>query len=467
MSFTELSFLTIFLPAALIGSRVPGKQIRETVLLLVSLIFYSLGCLSFLPLLLFSVAVNLLLGRAMAGMEKKRTRTLLFAGGLVFDVLVLAFFKYLPYLAGLPFLSGLMGAGDQAVLLPLGISFYTFKAISYLADIYRGRITPQGTGIRDALYLCFFPQIQSGPLARYGDFESAPSFDLFSEGTYRFMTGFAKKVLLADVLAKITGEIYGSPVERIGIRFAWLGAVCYALQLYYDFSGYSDMAIGISAMLGYPCPENFRYPYMAASFSEFWRRWHITLGAWFRDYVYIPLGGSRVKSRKRHLLNLLAVWLLTGIWHGSGWNFLIWGLSYFLLISAEKLLGLPGRIKSRLLCLLYRIFTLVMVVILWVPFRAGSPSFALGFVHRMFSFGSLQQEEARALFLLKDYWVFILGAVFFSFPFVPLLEKKISSRKAAFYLFETVLMALTAFFFVWGLSLVVQGAYNPFAYANF
>lgn len=467
MSFTELRFLTIFLPAALLGAHIPWKRCRETALLAVSLIFYAMGDLRFLPLLLASAMINVMTGRKMAAAGNKGCRIILFTAVAALDLLVLVFFKYGGFFSGLPVLSSFYGDAGTAAVLPLGISFYTFRAVSYLTDIYTGKTGLSKNISRDFLYLCFFAQIQSGPLARYEDFESRTSFDLFSEGVYRFMTGFAKKVLLADVLAKITGEIYSSPVERIGIRLAWLGAVCYALQLYYDFSGYSDMAVGISAMLGFQCPENFRYPYMTASFSEFWRRWHITLGRWFRDYVYIPLGGSRVKSRRRHLFNLLIVWTLTGIWHGSTWNFLVWGFAYFVLISLEKSLDLPGRLHGPVSRMIYRLFVLIMVVVLWVPFRAGSLTFAWKFVLQMFSPGSLAVPEPRTVFLLKDYWSFILAAIVLCFPLVPAIEKKVSGNKAAFYLFETLLMALTAFFFVWGLSQVVAGAYNPFAYANF
>ncbi len=362
MAFTDLFFLFSFLPVSLAAYYFAKENIREYVLLAVSLVFYACGSFAHLGLFCGAVAVNILLGQLLsascpggasesAARNRLLRKALLFTG-VLFDVSLLVFYKYIRTDTG----------------LPLGISFFTFKALSYLADTYAGRAGEGNHPVRAALYLSFFPQVQSGPLSRYRDMQRKGS--LFSEGACQFIHGFAKKALLADSLGHIPAETFAARPDSMSTAYAWLGAVCYSLQLYYDFSGYSDMAAGISKMFGYSCPRNFQYPYLADSVAAFWRKWHMTLGAWFRDYIYLPLGGSRVSSKGLLYRNLFAVWMLTGIWHGAGWKFVFWGFVYFLCIAFEKTKGLPQTIHSRPGRALYRILTLLIVVFQWVIFRS-------------------------------------------------------------------------------------------------
>lgn len=287
------------------------------------------------------------------------------------------------------------------------------------------------------------------------------SWDKFSSGATRFIIGFNKKILLANTLCEIADAVYASDLSMLSARYAWLGAVCYSLQLYYDFSGYSDMAVGLSRMFGYDCPENFHDPYMTKSVSEFWRRWHMTLGSWFRDYIYIPLGGSRVKSRRRLYLNLLAVWLLTGLWHGADWTFVVWGLFYFLLIAFEKTTGLPKRISNKGMKVVYRIFTLLFINFMWVIFRAENISAAVTFLTHMFVGAVNPVQDARVLFLLKDNLVFVLAAVLFCMPVGSWVRKWMQAYGLHPF------AAVHLFLFLWAVSYVVAGANNPFTYANF
>ena len=355
--------------------------------------------------------------------------------------------------------------------LPLGISFFTFKSISYLVDVYRKKAALTDNPLHDALYLSFFAQIQSGPLSRYHDMtqfnQKKIDFDLFSDGVYRFLAGFSKKILISNVLSNITTEIFKAPFENFSTSYAWLGAVCYSLQLFFDFSGYSDMAIGITQMFGYKCPENFDYPYMTDSVSKFWRRWHITLSEWFRDYIYIPLGGSRNKRKWRVYVNLFVVWLLTGIWHGAAWNFVVWGLGYFVVISLERIFELPGRLKSKLGKILYRICSLLFINFQWVLFRSESLLSGLRYIKRMILPYTNEVANMRTLFLIKDYWFFIVLAIVLSTPIVSKLGCKLEKNKIVHTIYEILIALLVIGGFIWSISFVVAGQNNPFAYADF
>jgi alginate O-acetyltransferase complex protein AlgI len=297
-----------------------NDNLKEYVLLGFSLLFYAVGSLNFILLFVIVILFTICTGRMMNKVKKPYMRKLLLLPGIAVPMITLIYFKYHGFM-----ISTLFGSQDdsgvmQSVLIPLGISFFTFKIISYLCDIYRGNAVLHANPIHDALYLSIFTQIQSGPLTRYPDFQlleqsNEPKFrfDNFSDGVFRFLIGFNKKILLADTLAKITAEVFATPVTDYSISYAWLGSICFSLQIYYDFSAYSDMAIGLTKMFGFKCAENFHFPYMTESVTKFWRRWHISLSQWFRDYVYIPLGGSRSKQKIRVYFNLLIVWILTGI----------------------------------------------------------------------------------------------------------------------------------------------------------
>lgn len=475
MATTSISFVFMFLPIALAIYYLVREEAREYVLLFLSIIFYACGSLKYTSLFIISIIITILLGRTIAqNIENKKWNKILLIIGIVYNVSILGYYKYYDF--ALSTYANVAGTvvGLKNLALPLGISFFTFKAISYLVDVYSEKVVLDASPVHDALYLSFFGQVVSGPLSRYNDMKNISitlkckneRYDLFAEGVYRFMVGFNKKVLLADGLSNITNEIFAAPFENFSVAYAWLGAICYALQLFFDFAGYSDMAIGITKMFGYNCPENFYYPYMAESVSKFWRRWHITLGAWFRDYIYIPAGGSRV-GKLRLVCNLLMVWVLTGIWHGSTWNFVFWGLGYFAVITFEKITGLPEKITSKVGQAIYRIAMLSFVICQWVIFRFDSLLNDLRFIKRMFFCEANPLADSRTLFLIKDYFVFILGAVILSFPIVPWMEKKWESNEKVFSRMQTIMMIMVAVLFIWALSFVVSGLNNPFAYANF
>lgn len=468
MSITSMLFLFMFLPLTLSIYYMVNVKAKEYVLLVVSMLFYAVCSLKYFIIFLCATFLTVVIGRCINAFSSKILRRLLLVAGIFMNVGLLIYYKYADFIIvsfNQIFHSDLV---MRNLLLPLGISFFTFKAISYLADIYKKQVVLDENPIHDALYLSFFAQIQSGPLVRYSEMRiEGETKALFSDGVYRFLIGFNKKILLSNVLANVTTEVFATPFENFSTAYAWLGAICYSLQLFFDFSGYSDMAIGISEMFGYRCRENFNYPYMTESVSRFWRRWHISLSEWFRDYIYIPLGGSKNKRKLRVLFNLLVVWLFTGIWHGAAWNFVFWGLGYFVLISFEHLTKIPSRFESKAGKIIYRIFTLLFIICQWVMFRADSVATGLNYIKRMFVFETTALANSRALFLLKEYFVFIVFAIILCFPIVPWISKKLENKGKKTVIFEFVLCGVILGLFCLSLSFVIAGQNNPFAYANF
>lgn len=477
MSITDIIFVFLFLPLSLVLYYLAKEQYRKYILLAVSLIFYACGSMKYFGLMVCSVAIDIVVGWLIARFREQRAvKAVLLIAGVLYNVSILGYYKYTDFVLTTVGRLTNTAVTLRNLALPMGLSFFTFKAISYLADIYTGKIDVQKNPVYAALYLSFFAQIQSGPLSRYSDMQSISfegessegnRFDSFSEGVYRFMTGFNKKVLISNILANITAETFAVAPGNMSVSFAWLGSICYSLQLFFDFSGYSDMAIGISRMFGYKCPENFYYPYMTNSIAKFWRRWHISLGSWFRDYVYFPLGGSRVNSKLRLYLNLLAVWVLTGIWHGASWNFVFWGLGYFVLIAFEKTTGWPERFRSKAARLGYRIFTLLFINFQWVIFRTEGIKNGLRYIKCMLFCPSNPLADSRALFLLKDNLVFILAGILLCFPVMPWMEEKCSKRRGTRAVWNLAVILVTTALFLWAVSFVVSGQNNPFAYANF
>ena len=362
---------------------------------------------------------------------------------------------------------------NASIAIPIGISFFTFKSISYAVDVYRGTAAAQRNPLYYGMYISFFPQILSGPIGRYPLMEQKlldrnVTFTAFSQGLMRFVLGFNKKILLADILSNLVKITFTTRANSVGM--AWLGAICYTLQIYYDFSGYSDMAIGLAAMLGFDTEENFDYPYSSLTITEFWRRWHISLGSWFRDYVYFPLGGSKVKSKARLLFNLFAVWLLTGIWHGANWTFIIWGLMYGVIISIEKLLSIPQKLKAAkpAIRVIYRVVTLLTVVIGWVLFRSDTLAFAFHYMKTMFGLAGQPLMDGSFQFYLSDYHLYILLGILFSVPVLKWLGERIPWKKGVVFntaccIYYIVEIAL----FVVSISCLVVSSHNPFVYFNF
>lgn len=456
MIFSSAEFLFLFLICTLAGYYNPflrGRRFRNAFLLLVSLFFYAWGEPVHVLLLLSSIAVNWLLGLLAAPGRRRRRGAL--TAAVVFNLTGLFVFKYLGFICRNLLALGLPVPQVEPAL-PIGISFYSFQALSYVIDVYRGKSPPQRNILDVGLYVSFFPQLIAGPIVRYETVavelhDRRESWDSFREGVPRFIIGLGKKLILANQMAIIADNaFYGRPLSA---PMAWLGAAAYALQIYFDFSGYSDMAIGMGRMFGFHFLENFNRPYLARSITDFWRRWHISLSSWFRDYVYIPLGGSRVGPR-RHLFNLFVVWLLTGIWHGANWTFLLWGLGYFLLLMAEKY----GRLDRRL-GPLSRPFTLLCVLLLWVLFRADSLAEVGRYYAAMFTGGRGNWDDF--LYYFGNMKAYLAAAVICCLPLDrlwrrvpgPVLEWMKAAGLIALMLLEV--------------TYVVSSTYNPFIYFNF
>lgn len=470
MLFNSELFIFYFLPILLILYYIPGNRFRNLLLMVAGLIFYGYGEPKFVFALLFSMLVNYGLG---IFLEKatRRKRKILLGVGIGINVVVLFVFKYLNF--SLTILSEMLGEGIPVtqILLPLGISFYTFQAISYLIDIYRKDTPAEKNVVNALLFLSFFPQLIAGPILRYKNLASEikkrqESFALFSEGAKRFIIGLSKKTILANNLAIVAERSFAAAgTQDLTICGAWMGMLCYTLQIYYDFSGYSDMAIGLGKMFGFHFDENFRYPYMAKDVADFWRRWHISLSSWFRDYVYIPLGGSKEGTAKS-IRNLFVVWLLTGIWHGANYTFVVWGLGYFVLLFIEKYVLKPRK-RSAWIQGMYRIGTLLCVMVLWVVFNSPTLSLAGAYIGRLFACGQSTVVSGADFFFLKEYRVIILWSVLCAAPIIPRLTDFFQKRKLTAVALETIKPTVFFFLLIYSISFIVMGAHNPFIYFNF
>ena len=431
MAFSSVAFLFGFLPLSLLCCFLIPARFRtgkNIVLLLLSLAFYCWGGVQLLPVLLASCVLNW--AGALLAAPGWKHRKMVLLSVLSLNLGMLGYFKYTGFL-----LSNLNALGLNlpvpAVVLPAGISFFTFQAISYLADVYRGTVPAEKSLLRLMLYMAFFPQLLQGPIVRYGDFAPAltdrqeTAADA-ADGAMRFCFGLAKKVLLADALGQIADGAFAAG-DRLTVSLAWLGAIAYTLQLYFDFSGYTDMAIGLGRVFGFRLPENFNYPYVSKSASEFWRRWHMTLSFWFRDYVYIPLGGNRC-SRRRQVVNLLVVWLLTGLWHGSAWNFVLWGLYYAALLIGERFLW--GRALDKLPAIVRHLYALVLITVGWVLFRSVSLSQAADMVSAMFGAAPGGGWSGEAAYYLRQFRWELLAAVPAALPVKNWLQKTLTAKQA-------------------------------------
>lgn len=475
MSISDLSFIFIFLPVLFFVYLFKTKM-QKYFLLVFSLFFYACGSPRYFILFLMAVSVNIVIGYLITLIKHKGYRGGIALGiGCIINVGLLFYYKYYDF--AITNINHIFNTSitTKNLLLPLGISFFVFKSISYLADIYCGKIEVKKNPVYAALYLSFFSQIASGPICRYNDFYEdfekekniSEKIDDFSEGIYKFAIGFIKKILIANVLSHITNEVFALDVSEATAAILWLGSLCFSLQLYYDFSGYSDMAIGIGRVFGISCKENFNYPYMTKSVSEFWRRWHISLGSWFRDYIYIPLGGSRVNSRIRLFFNLFVVWFLTGIWHGANWNYIIWGLIFFLLIAFEKNFNIPSNFNNKIVRNIYRIFTLLIINFQWILFNSNSIGNAVRYIGRMFSGKGDIIYNQRAAILLSEYGFFILIALVFCVPVLPWINEWKEKNKVCKICINIAISIVVIMGFVWALTFIIAGQNNPFMYANF
>ncbi|RDJ25548.1 MBOAT family protein [Bosea caraganae] len=389
MIFSSAIFLFVFLPIVLVLYYLSDYRFRNVILFAASLFFYAWGEPGYVFLMILSILLNWFTGILIDRVKSRRVAFLILSAGVTINIIILVYFKYFTFFASviISALSGLYDFGDQpeAIPLPAGISFFTFHAISYIVDIYRGQAGAIRNPLTMGLYISLFPQLVAGPIIRFHDIAEqlklrVNSYERFGSGIERFVFGLAKKLLIANPLGQVADAAFATAAADLSTPTAWLGITCYTLQIYFDFSGYSDMAIGLGRMFGFEFPENFNYPYISRSVREFWRRWHISLSTWFRDYLYIPLGGSRA-SKATMRINLIIVFLLCGLWHGASWNFLVWGAFHGALLSLER--GPFGSFQARLPRPLAHAYTIFMVMIGWVFFKADTLSHAVGFLHAM------------------------------------------------------------------------------------
>ena len=468
MLFSSIVFLFTFLPAVMILYYLLPVRFRNVILLLASLVFYAWGEPVYLFLMLLSILFNYFSGLDIArNLQDKRAakRSLVF--NLIINLAVLGFFKYEGFV--LDTLNGILPVhiSYHALPLPIGISFYTFQILSYIIDVYRGNVKVQTNLPNFALYVTMFPQLIAGPIVQYADVDEQlasreVSRTKFGEGSMYFIRGLAKKVLLANTSGMIFTEVSGLAKGNIAVMTAWLGAFAYMFQIYFDFSGYSDMAIGLGKMFGFEFNMNFNYPYVSKSITEFWRRWHISLSSWFRDYVYIPLGGNRV-SKIKHIRNLLIVWFLTGLWHGAAWNFVAWGLYYGVILIIEKYLLSP--VLDRLPDVVRHIYSIVLVVIGWVLFFSSSFGQAADYIRVMFGAGAHGFADRESMYLLTSNLILWLILIFGSTPLVHFrYEHMLRTKKWNTTIINSVVYAAL---FIVSIAYLVTETYNPFLYFRF
>ncbi len=480
MLFTEPTFLFLFLPVllALYFVRRVHAGYANCLLLVASVIFYAKGGGGFTWLMLGSIAFNYWMAMAVdrARAESDARAKLVVAAAVAVNLTVLGWFKYASFFArNIDAVLRSMGVETFAVpdvLLPIGISFYTFHAISYVVDVYRRQATAQKSPVHAALYLLLFPQLIAGPIIRYKEIADqlarrTVTLDDFAIGVRRFIIGLGKKVLVANIVAVPADGIFALPASHLPAPYAWLGIVCYTLQIYFDFSGYSDMAIGLGRMFGFRFPENFRWPYIADSVQEFWRRWHISLSSWFRDYLYVPLGGNRVAPWKVYR-NLWTVFFLCGLWHGASWNFVIWGLFHGTFLVLERL-GL-ARLLKRAAPSVRHAYLLLVVMVGWVFFRSDNLPAALDYLRAMFGLGDAQMPAVRlSWYLTREVRLALAAGIIGSMPIVPYLRSLAMSAASGWrgLAAEAAGTAALVAVFLAALLQVAARSYNPFIYFRF
>ena len=464
MVFSSLTFLFAYLPLVLAAYFLVPPRLRNLVLFAVSLFFYGWGEPVYVLVMTFSIVVNWLFGRKIAAYrdtDRSRAKAFLKAC-IIFNLCLLGFFKYADFVIRNLNLLGL-GLRPLNIALPIGISFYTFQTMSYPIDLYRGETDPQKSLISFGAYVTMFPQLIAGPIVRYTDIAAQlnsrkVTSGKFENGIRRFLCGLGKKVLLANSVGLVYEEIAALSASQQTVVTAWIGIAAFAFQIYFDFSGYSDMAIGLGKMLGFDFLENFNYPYISRSVTEFWRRWHMSLSYWFRDYVYIPLGGNR-RGMKRQILNIMTVWLLTGLWHGASWNFILWGVFYGIVLIIEKLFLLEKVQKAP--AFLSHVYTMFIVLVAWVLFAFTDMVQGLHYLGVMFG-ASGRFADGLTLYYLRNY-LFLFVCCFLGSTTMPhngyvRLRRKYL-KKAEWLIILAFLVICTAF--------MVDATYNPFLYFRF
>ncbi len=466
MLFSSIPFLYYFLPVVLICYFAAPRKLKNTVLLATSLFFYAWGEKLLVVLFALSILIGWVIGLLTEKAQKPALRKLLMAFAVIYDLGILGYFKYSDFF--IENINGVLGTEIPLlnVALPIGISFYTFQLLSYNIDVYRRSVPAQKNVIDFAAYVSMFPQLIAGPIVRYSDVnksleERTHSFEKVSAGIARFTVGLSKKVLIANILGELCRQFRAT--SELSVLYFWMYAVAYSLQIYFDFSGYSDMAIGLGKVFGFEFMENFDYPYISASITEFWRRWHISLGSWFRDYVYIPLGGNR-RGTGRQLLNIMVVWMLTGFWHGASWNFIFWGLLYAVLLTLEKV-GFKKWLDRHKVT--GHIYVIACVMLGFILFNAADLAQAGSDIAGLFSFGKNPFANTETLYYLRSYGFVLLIGIIGATPLPKYLVEKLKKNAAA----KKVINVAEPLFYVVLLLTVtaylVDGSFNPFLYFRF
>lgn len=460
MLFSSISFLYYFLPIVLILYFIAPGNMKNLILMISSLVFYAWGEPEYVVIMIVSIIVGYITGRLIETFYTKKYVALFLAGGVLSHLGILIYFKYVDFFIGN--VNAITGSTIPLLrlTLPIGISFYTFQILSYEIDVYRGKVRAQKNILKLAVYVTMFPQLIAGPIVRYSDIEGqlderSQSFENFGVGMSRFVIGLGKKILLANTLGELC-EIFKASNDK-SVLFFWLYGIAFALHIYFDFSGYSDMAIGLGKIFGFAFPENFNYPYISGSVTEFWRRWHMSLGQWFRDYVYIPLGGSRC-SKVRWLMNILIVWMLTGLWHGAAWNFVFWGLYYGLLLAIEKLLLAKWLENSRIISHIYLLLTLIIG---FVIFNGTDIRETVTYIGAMFGFGDYPLISSEFIYYVKSYGILLVCGAVGATPIVRSVAGKMEKKSILLQPAVLVLILLIS------TAYLVDGSFNPFLYFRF
>ena len=468
MVFSSLTFLFVFLPIVLLIYYISPRPLKNFVILLFSLIFYAWGEPKFIFLIILSILINYIGAlQIVKNSSDTEKRKFIFITLLLIDISILFFFKYYGFI--ISSIGSLFGIDlvIRDIPLPLGISFYTFQQISYIIDVYTKKTKVQKNLINFAAYITMFPQLIAGPIVKYNDIESQlknrnENLTQFSSGVHRFIIGLGKKVLLANSIGAIWSEIKVIPLNEISILTSWIGIIAFALQIYFDFSGYSDMAIGLAKMFGFEFLENFNYPYISKSVTEFWRRWHISVGTWFREYLYIPLGGNK-KGNLIQIRNLFVVWFTTGLWHGASFNFIAWGIYFGVILFIEKIIF--KNILNKLPSFLCHIYTLILVLIGWVIFDMNTLSSAMEYISIMFGLSNNLVVDKLSLFILSNNIVILLIGIICSTTLLPNVFKKLrcSLKKSNIF----IIISMYLIIFILSIFYLVGESFNPFLYFRF
>lgn len=463
MVFASITFLYYFLPIFLILYFIFPKKYKNIVLLIFSFIFYFYGEPKYILLMLIEVFFSYFMTLSL---EKNKNKSLL---GIIisFHIFLLCVFKYFNFI--ITNINSIFGGNISLlnIVLPIGISFYTFQIISYEVDVYRGKVKASKSLIDYMTYVFLFPQLIAGPIVRYETISKElksrkVTLEDFSYGVNRFIIGLFKKVVIANNIGELCNILNNS--SEVSVLLYWVLGISYMLQIYFDFSGYSDIAIGIGRMIGFKFPENFNYPYIANSVTDFWRRWHMTLSSWFRDYVYIPLGGNRVSTLK-HIRNILVVWMLTGLWHGASWNFIIWGIYFGVILIIEKYY--LNKVLEKLPRVIRNIYAMFIVMISFIIFSSDDISSALVAIKGLFSFSSLKFSNDFIIYYIRSYGVILIGGLVLCTPLIKNVINKLRENKILNYIiniFEVIILVLVLVVIT---SMLIDSSYNPFLYFRF